>query len=624
MILPRQLLDHDTLMIAMLTIGRDIARSLSVSADASIAEICRAIGANRTSVYEQARRILPFLEQLACARPGRPRQPDTTSLETDEATGLKLTIELLDYQLEHPGAMSRQRSRTHYSPGLRRWLLARLDEWTGPLDAFADTVRVPVETLRDWLQRDRQGAGAELPDDDDEKPPVLVPRDASEITQGIARLWQAWAGSTRAFIRHAAQRFDISTGQVARVLTLLCLISPRRRKAPRHRGTTHHLSPGAMLVTDGKRIDVHLCGSGETTHRNWQAMVDQTTGCDTASVVTAEEGAKGVRQAYDQARSFLAGVVPVGLLHDNKPCYDDASLQRHVLKSGTVMIHATPARPQNKAIVEGAFGLFELRVGTIRLDDTSQKTLINSAVSEVVRAYTAATNAVPRVEWNGKSRQQVLRDTCPSHEQQRRDQEFLERLAAEHERAKRRFANPSAISAKLLDQVFERLGVLERDPSGALRKYLAAYEPAAIRRAAAIVTAKRERGALKEKYLHRYLVKVIQNQQDELDLERAAQELLELCTIEKQLWTDEEQLHYERLIEDLDDEQLIFAVAERAAHGGLPLQAAFWTERLLQTLRDASHRAHEIKKFLTRLYEAPHQRRLDLIDRITAMELALV
>ena len=85
----------------------------------------------------------------------------------------------------------------------------------------------------------------------------------------------------------------------------------------------------------------------------------------------------------------------------------------------------------------------------------------------------------------------------------------------------------------------------------------------------------------------------------------------------------DEQRDYDRLRDDLNDEQLFLAVAERAAHGGLPLQAAFWTERLFQSLRSASHRAHQIKKFLTRLYEAPLQRRLDLIDRITAMELAL-
>ena len=99
MILTRQRLDHDTLMIAMLTIGRGIARSLGVSADASIAEICRSVGANRTSVYEQARRIAAVLEQLASARAGRPQKPDTRSPDTDEATGLKLTIELLDYPL---------------------------------------------------------------------------------------------------------------------------------------------------------------------------------------------------------------------------------------------------------------------------------------------------------------------------------------------------------------------------------------------------------------------------------------------------------------------------------------------------------------------------------------------
>lgn len=49
--------------------------------------------------------------------------------------------------------------------------------------------------------------------------------------------------------------------------------------------------------------------------------------------------------------------------------------------------------------------LFAVRVGTIRLDDSSRDALIHSAASELVRAYTPATSGVPRPELSGASRQ---------------------------------------------------------------------------------------------------------------------------------------------------------------------------------------------------------------------------
>jgi len=621
MILPHPLLEHETLMLAVLLIARDISDTLDVPMDAPLAESCRTVGANRTSVYEQAGRVLASLEKLAGARPGRPSEPEATRSSEGDLTAQQLTIELLEHRLEHPGAMVRHRRRTNYSSDLRRLVLAKHDRWTGSLEAFAAAVRVPLDTLRDWLRRDREAA---LDEPAAQAPTVAVPRDASELTRQVAELWQVWEGPTRAFIGHAAGRFALSTAQVARLLRVLGCIAPRRRKPPRHRGTTHPLSPGTMLVTDGKQINVELTGSGRRTHRNWQGIVDQTTGCDTAVVVTAEECAAGAARALDRSLELLAGVVPEGLLHDNKPCYDDADLRRQVEQCGTTMIPATPGRGENKAILEGAFGLWEQRVGTIRLDDTNRETLITSAISEGVRAYTAATNSVPRVEWDGRSRLDVLREACPSEEQRRRDALFLRQLKADHDPSRRRLPRPNPVSDPLLDEVFRRLELLDKDPKRALRRHLSVCEPAAIRRAAAIVTAKRESGALDERYLHRYLATVIQNQQDELDLERAAEELFDLCRVEGQLWTEGEERDYERLVNDgLSRDELLLAVAEHAAHAGLPVQTVYWTRKLMELLASAMETVQRVKQFLVRLYEADPQRRLVLIDRIAALEHSL-
>ncbi len=61
------------------------------------------------------------------------------------------------------------------------------------------------------------------------------------------------------------------------------------------------------------------------------------------------------------------------------------------------MLPTTPARPENKAVVEGEFGKFEQAVGSLHLDDSSPENLKQSAVSEIIRAYSAGINRSRRL-----------------------------------------------------------------------------------------------------------------------------------------------------------------------------------------------------------------------------------
>lgn len=601
-------------MIALLTIARAVARRLQVDLATPVAEICRLLDANRTSVYEQIQRLVAALEPLTQAQPGRP----SGSSAPPEQTSLQLTIAVLEFQLRHPGCIEQQRRRTFYAPCFQRFLLEQHDHWEGTDEAFAQAVRLPLDTLRDWFRRDSDGL---RPEPRTEKAKPSLPRSASQLTRRVAEEWQGWVGSTRAFLRYCHQLLRLSPNQTIRVLRILGLVAPRPWKSFRYRQSTRRLAPGTLLVTDGKLLHIQLMGTNRSLALNWQAMVDQTTACHTASRVTQQEHAQAVIDAYETSRHFLGGKVPVGMLHDNKPCYDEHNLQQHLQNAGTNPLPATLRRPQNKALLEGEFGLFEQRVGTLRFDDTSKQTLLQSAVEEVLRAYTAAINSVPRIEWDGKSRLQVLRQACPSEEQKRRDQKFLVRLKADHLGTRNRQPKIDPVTLSLLDEVFQRFGLLEKDPQSKLRRYLARFQNEAIRRAAALFASKHQRGALDRRYAHRYLVKLIQNQQDELDLERAAEELLELCKKQNEDWVQHEELQYQALAEDVTDPQLFArAVAERAAHGGIPLQATFWTQKMLRCLREASQLIKSVKKHLVRLYEAPFQQRLALLDAITALE----
>ncbi|HLB36505.1 MAG TPA: transposase family protein [Gemmatimonadales bacterium] len=612
---PQDVLEHKTLMIALLACAKVVARELALDVTMPVAAMARALGANRTSVYQQQDRLVGALTELAAARPGRPAAGSEPQASCPGAE-MALTVRGLEFRLAHLDAVVEHGHQTSYSPSFRRFVLGELDGWDGTAADFAQACRVPADTLKDWVQGDRAGLASTPP----ARPRPSVPVDASATTRSIVADFEAWEGATKTFLRVAGERYGLTPGQVVRVLRICGAIAPRRRRAFRHRGTTERRSPGALLETDGKTLDVLLTGSGRRTHRNWQGIVDQATGCDTAAVVTREESAGAARRALAESVAFLGGVPPTGLLCDNKPCYQEEDFRREVQAAGTVLVSATPGRPENKATVEGAFSLFEARVGTIRLDDSSTDTLVDSAVSEIVRAYTAATNAVPRVELNGLSRQAAVRTARPSLDRQAADRAFIRRLAQRHERERhsnwREKVKP--VSRRLLATVFARLGLEDRDPEGKLQEYLSIYEPAAIRQAAAIVAVRLDRGELERTYAHRYLTKVIQSTQESLDLERAELELLELCRAQAQDWVSMEQAEYEELQRESNPATLACALAERAALGGLPVEAAFWTERLLALLDRARHLIEAVRRFLVRLYEAPVERRLSLLDRIAA------
>lgn len=608
--LPPQLLQHKTLMIAILTLARRIAKALEIDLSAPLAETCRTLGANRTSVYEQLQRLLACLQQLAQARPGRPRVQAAPASDPEIDA---LTVEVLEFRIRCPGAVIEHPHRTTYADAFRRFILQHHDRWQGTLLDFAQAVRVPLDTLRDWLANDR--AETLKPQ---RKTRPSVPANASQLTRRIIDEWMRWIGPTRAFIPHAARCFQLSAAQITRLLKVLGIIRARpRRTTPRFRGSTHKLTPGTLLVTDGKWLTValHDGDSHQTLFFNWQGIVDQATGCDTAAVVTDQEDAAAVKRAYEHSLRFLGGCVPQALLHDSKPCYDDQQLQQTLKRYGTDMIPATLGRAQNKAILEGAFGLFEQRLGDLKLDDTDDHCLIRSAVEQVVRAYTTVTNHVPRIELHGRSRLQALQEACPSADQRQRDEDFLARLKADHRRPRRLQPRPDSLN--LIEHVFERFDLVDHDPKGKLRRYLATFSPAAIRRAAAVLAAKIEQ--LDRRYAHRYLTQVIRHQQDELDLERAAEELLELCEKQRQDWTHQEQLDFQLLAQQHSEPaEFADAVAQRAAFGGLPLQATFWKRKLLELLQHAEHLVDQVKKTLIRLYEAPKQQRLALLELITA------
>jgi len=604
-------------IIAMYALIREYAAEAGLSLQGSLSEVCQQAGVNRTQIYEKKAQLKQVLAGAEVPGPGRPAKaaarPDEVCAEC------VLGEQVLRYRLAHPGAMvPHPGGSTSYSDGFKRFILDLADGWGGDLERFCAQVEVPYRTLMGWQRRDRSEPYVAF----SPRPVPALGRSVSAEVRQIVEDYARWEGSLRDFLGYEAARLNLAPTAIRRVLVITGMLALKARRGPRYRGSTVATQPGEVLVTDGKTVAVVSTTSGAVSHYNWQAMVDQATACHTAGVVTDTECAQGVRQAFEDSCRFL-GRRPRVLVHDNKPIHHDEGL-RAAIEPTTQMLPATPARPENKAVVEGEFGKFEQAVGSLHLDDSSLEELKRSAVSEAIRAYTAGINHAGRAEFDGKSRLQVLREACPDP---KKDQAFLEQLRSAHAQPGRQDILPSQpVARALLDQGFARFGLEAHDPEGQLRTWLSArYTPEAVRQGLAIFGTEQAKGRLRNPMAHRYLAKVIQSCQEELNLRDQETLLREFAETERRAWLGELEQDYALLKTECEsgatlENDLAFRLSEQTVFGSLPLQRAFWEQKLKALLATQRQRIGAVCRHIRRLFEAAWNERFQLISRLVAWE----
>jgi hypothetical protein len=223
----------------------------------------------------------------------------------------------------------------------------------------------------------------------------------------------------------------------------------------------------------------------------------------------------------------------------------------------------------------------------------------------------------------------VLRAACPDPQA---DRAFIEQLHAEHNRPGRSQPLPSQTPGRaLLDAGFASFGLEANDAQGQLRTWLSGrYTPEAIRQGLALFATERDKGRLRGKTAHRYLVKLIQSSQEELDLRAQEHWLREFAEVERGAWLRELEQDYAILKTEcsgastLDlDHDLAFRLGELAVFGGLPLARSFWEEKLKTCLERQSQRIAAVCRHLRRLYEAPWNDRFQLIGRLIGWDYGL-
>ena len=223
-----------------------------------------------------------------------------------------------------------------------------------------------------------------------------------------------------------------------------------------------------------------------------------------------EDGA-AVAEAFADGIA-TTGAAPIAQLLDNRPSNHTDEVGEAL--GDTLKIRRTQGRPQNGAHVEGAFGLFQQMAPDIVLDTRNDRELARQLLTLVVLTWARTLNHRPQHDKDGRSRvNRYLEDRPTADEIEQARGALAERLRKQELARLTRKARLDPVVREILDDAFERLGLL--DPDGHIRDAIAGFPLDAVVASLAIFDAKRDRGTLPEGAGGLYLRGIVRNIADE-------------------------------------------------------------------------------------------------------------
>ncbi len=473
-------------------------------------EILEATAAGRSRAYELKERLLESLPSLARPR-GRPASEPRPPVDSSA-----LTREVLRFLMQHPGAVSGAGERQRYSDDFRLFVLELFERYPDlEMAAFAEAVEVPLGTLKVWVSvkpcGDRADSSA-----DRARSPAEEARDLQ--IQTVLTAWKNWKGPFSPFCDHVRYHLRIPFGRsfISSILEAHGVRNVRRRggRSPDERalrGAFETFFPGAQWVGDGTSIAIELDGVVFTF--NLELLVDADTDSFVGASLRLQEDSEAVCEAFTDGIG-TTGAPPLALLLDNKECNLTARVDSAL--GATLHLSATLGRPQNKAHIEGGFGLFRQATPSLVFKSTSPQGLAAQILKAIVQTWARTLNHKPRSARGDRSRVQLYREKIPTPAEIARARATLEerlrqlRLARQSLEAR---LNPE--SRLVLDGAFSRLGLA--DPEGNIRAAIARYPLDAILAGIAVFEGKSLVGSLPEDAAGRYLLGIVRNiaEQDE-------------------------------------------------------------------------------------------------------------
>jgi hypothetical protein len=510
----------------------------------------------------------------------------------------------------HPGCVDRGR-RQSYSQGFRCFVLELCTKHPNiEVDTMAQAISVPLGTLKDWLRAPVCTTTAEAAPD-----PIAISvsgqptdGDADRLRiQSVIEAWRRWCGSFHDFCGHVRRDLRISFGR-SLIRTVLAA-EGLRPSAPRGkmgsdeiatRGSFKTYFPGAQWVGDGMQASV-LFG-GERFVFNVELDVDAHTAAFVGVSVRDVEDSLAVVEAFGSGVD-TTGASPLALLLDNKP--SNHTPEVHAALGTTIRIRATRERPQNKAHVEGAFGLFSQALPPLTIDTSnSAREQARQLLALVVEVWAKTTNHRPRQGKGGASRVDLYRDGAASDEQIDAARRELRALVERQQLARRTLEarrRPEVLA--YLDDAFARLALL--DPERHLRVAIAGYPKSAIASGVAIFEAMRRAGALPGGIDARYLLGIVKNVAAKTEGEILAETLWEERMRARDFFLAPLRAERDKLLADEKPEHIIGTCANRALAAAGILGRTFWLQTIVDVIRQQPDDARQpLLRFATRRLEA--------------------
>lgn len=343
-------------------------------------------------------------------------------------------------------------------------------------------------------------------------PPRMAAHDAKRAQiETVLAAWHAWQGTFRAFCKHVRRdhRLELGDTLIANILFEHGARTPARRGGRSRdeealRGSFETFFPGAQWVGDGKQLGVVL--DGKTFTMNLELVVDAASDAAVGISVRDEEDSAAVIEAFAQGVQ-TAGHAPLALLLDNRPSNHTPEVEAAL--DDTLRIRATKERPQNKAHVEGAFGLFAQKVPLIELDTRDAHAHAKAIAQLVATTFFRALNRAPRRDRDGKTRAELYAEPVTPEQREAARAALCERMRKQELARQTRAARKDPVVGALLDDAFARLGLL--DPERHVRDAIACYPRDAIVDAIAIFDGKHTAGTLPNGVDARYLLGIVRN-----------------------------------------------------------------------------------------------------------------
>lgn len=504
---------------ALLLLARRFCEVLGLPAPA-VAEILEATKVSRSAAYSLVDVLAALVPTIARPR-GRPPKHTADAPANGEADALKDAA--FAFVMQHPGC-ARAGARQGYSDHYRRFVVekraahAQLD-----VETFARSVKVPLGTLKDWLR---------LPVTFVEEEETVV-TEATDVQmaqmQTVLTAYKGWSGTFVDFSEHVQRDLRVPFGRalIAHILEAHGARHPQKRGRRSSdelamRGAFRTFFPGAQWVGDGMQVPVVV--DGERFTFNFELNVDAHTGAFVGASVRDEEDSAAVVEALADGVA-TTGALPTALLIDNKPSNHTPEIDAAL--GDAIRIRATLERPQNKAHVEGAFGLFSQVLPDLVLDTRrSTHDVARALLVLVVTIWARTTNHRPRAARGGRSRAELYADE-PTVEQVDNARRKLREVAERQELARRTIeARRCPKVLALLDEQFLRLALI--DPARHIRLAIAGHSQNAIVNGFAIFEAKRRANTLPEGADARYLLGIVKNIDAKTEGEHLAEVMLEM------------------------------------------------------------------------------------------------